>query len=180
MKSRLGYLFGGALLIVAIAVFIVGIGSTFSNLENMPRVAMPGSATLDMPIGPSTLYFETRSTIGGKLIESSGDFELDCELESSAGHRKVALMAPSSSVSYELTGYRGRNAYDVNVDSGGTYTLRCRSDGNKPFAIAIGTGAGSGMVVAALAAVPFLGGFALLLVTFLRRFRAARRLAAGR
>ena len=173
MKSKLGYLFGGALVLFAIAVAGIALSSAMSTMRGMQRVAMPGSAEITLPAGPSTLYIETTSHVGDRDIDTPGDFNLRCAAPG------LELRKPTSSVRYAMGGYKGHNAYDVDVDGGGAYTLVCHSDGNRPFAIAIGAGVGAWIVVAVLAVIPLLAGLALLLVTFLRRRARARSAAAA-
>ena len=173
MKSKLGYLFGGALVLFAFAVAGIALSSAMSTMRGMQRVAMPGSAEITLPAGPSTLYIETTSHVGDRDIDTPGDFNLRCAAPG------LELRKPTSSVRYAMGGYKGHNGFDVAVENGGRFTLTCESDGNQPFAIAIGAGVGAWIVIAVLAVIPLLGGIALLLVTFLRRRRAARRTAAG-
>ena len=165
MKSKLGYLFGIALLVIAGFVAGIAITVSISTMEGMQRVAMPGRADVMLPAGPSTLYVETRSKIGGTIIDTPGDFNLRCEIPG------VELHKPTSNVRYSMAGYTGHNAFDVTIDRGGKYALSCESDGGQPFAIAIGAGVGAWIVIAVIAVVPFLGGIALLVVTFIRRRR---------
>jgi len=167
VKSKLGYLFGGFLVLFAFAVFGIAFTSAMSTMENMQRVAMPGRAEVALPAGPSTLYLETRSKIGDRMIETDGDFDVRCEL---AG---LELQKPHSDVNYSLAGYKGHNAFDVTVATGARYTLTCASDGGKPFAIAVGAGVGAWIVIAVLAVLPLLAGLALLIVTFVRRRKRA-------
>src|SRR5579871_6677079 len=146
MKSRYGYLFGGFLVVFACMVAGLAITSAMSTMEGMQRVAMPGTAEVALPAGASTLYLETRSKIGDRVIDSGdGDFDVRCQL---AG---LELIKPASHVSYSLAGYRGHNAFDVLVSNGARYQLSCESDGGKPFAIAIGAGVGAWIVIAVLA-----------------------------
>ena len=169
MKSWLGYFFGGALLVIAAAVAWVGVSSGIATIKGMQRVAMPGTADITLPAGRSTLYVETHSRIGDTEIDSgSGDFRLHC---SAAG---LQLEKPTSKVSYAMGGYQGHNAFDVVVNTGGHFTLACSSDGDRKFAIAIGTGVGAWIVVTVVAIIPALAGIALLIVTILRRRRARR------
>lgn len=175
MKSWLGYFFGGALLVIAVAVAWVGVSSGVSTIKGMQRVAMPGDEDIVLPAGPSTLYIETHTKIGDQVIDSGeGDFRLRCDLESPPGWRKLELIKPKSHVSYSLGGYKGHNGFDVIVGTGGKYTLHCQSDGDRPFAIAVGTGVGAWIVVTVVAIIPALAGLALLIVTIIRRRRARR------
>ena len=167
MKSKLGYLFGAALIVIAAFVAGIAITVSTSTMKGMQRVAMPGTAEVTLPAGPSTLYVETHSQVGDKTIDTPGDFNLRCELPG------LELHKPTSNVRYSFAGYTGHNAFDVEVGSGGKYPLTCHSDGDKPFAIAIGAGVGAWIVIGVIAILPFLGGIALLLVTFIRRRRRA-------
>jgi hypothetical protein len=153
MRSKLGYLFGGFLIAFAAAVAGLALSTAISTMEGMQRVQMPGSASITLPVGPSTLY-----------AESARDVPVECTI---AG---LVLRAPSSSVRYSLAGHRGRKVYDVDVALGGRYELVCR--GEQPFEIAIGAGVGAWIVIAVLAVLPLLGGIALVIVTAVRRRRA--------
>jgi hypothetical protein len=175
VKSKLGYLFGAALVVIAIAVAGIAMSSAYSTMEGMQRVVMPGDADITLPAGPSTLYVETTSKIGDRVIESDGNWNFRCKV--SGG---VDLHKPGSDVRYSFAGYTGHNAFDVDAPTGGKFTLSCESEGKDAFVIAIGAGVGAWIVIGVLAVVPLLGGIALLLVTFLRRRSAAKRTAASR
>jgi hypothetical protein len=153
VRSRLGYLFGGFLIAFAFAVAGLALSTAISTMEGMQRVRMPGTAHVLLPAGPSTLY-----------VESERDFAVTC------GAPGLELHVPTSRVRYSLAGYRGHNAYDVDLPLGGSFELVCRGD--EPFVIAIGSGVGAWIVIAVLAVIPLLGGIALVVVTFLRRRRA--------
>jgi hypothetical protein len=181
VRSRYGYLFGGALVLIAVAIIVIAFTTAVSTIEGMQRVAMPGRAELVLPIGPSTLYIEGDSKIGDRVIANGHSVDVvDCELESPPGVGNVELMRPNASVSYTAGGYRGHNGFDVNVATGGTYQLTCKSAEVSEFAVAVGAGIGSWMVIAVLAFIPGVAGIVLLVVTIVRRYRAARRIAEAR
>ena len=169
MKSKIGYLFGGALIVFAFAVAGIAVTTAISTMEGMQRVVMPGQADVTLPAGPSTLYVETHSKIGDRTIETDGDFNFRCSISG------LELHKPGSNVSYSLAGYKGHNAFDVEVATGGHFTLACQTESQQPFVIAIGAGVGSWIVIAALAVLPLLGGLALLIVTFIRRRKLTAR-----
>lgn len=174
MKSWLGYFFGGALLVIAVAVAWVGVSSGIATIKGMQRVAMPGTAKVVLPVGPSTLYLETQSKIGDQVIDS-GDapFQVHCRLNG-PGSGDLPLGKPHSQVRYSLGGYKGHNVFDIVVATGAPYDLTCESEGDRPFAIAVGTGVGAWIVVTVVAIIPALAGIALLIVTTVRRRRARR------
>ena len=154
MRTRLGYLFGGFLVAFACAVAGLAYISATSTMEGMQRVTMPGKAAVTLPGGPSTLY-----------VEGDAKLVVRCQIPG------LELTKPRSRVSYSLAGYRGYNAFDVDVVSGGRYELECNAE--RAFVIAIGSGVGAWIVIAVLAVIPLLGGIALLLVTYLRRRRSS-------
>lgn len=154
MRSRLGYLFGGFLIVFAFAVAGLALSTATSTMEGMQRVAMPGSGEIVLPAGPSSLY-----------AESERDFTVEC------GAAGLALRQPPEPVTYSLAGHRGRKIYDVDVAQGGRYTLACKGDA--PFTIALGAGVGAWQVIAVLAVIPLVIGIALVIATFVRRRRGA-------
>lgn len=153
MRSRLGYLFGGFLIAFAFAVAGLALSTATSTMEGMQRVAMPGSAEIVLPAGPSSLY-----------AESERDFAVEC---TAAG---LVLRRPPQPVTYSLAGHRGRKIYDVDVAQGGRYALACT--GEAAFSVALGAGVGAWQVIAVLAVIPLLIGIALLVATRVRRRRA--------
>lgn len=150
MKSRLGYLFGGFLLLFAGMVAWLALSTASSTMQAMQRVKMPGRASISLPVGPSALYAE-------------GAEHVQCNAVG------LALRAPAEPVTYSLAGYHGRKVYDVDVASGGRYELECT--GEQPFAIAIGAGVGAWGVIAWLSLIPAAIGLALAIATYVRRRR---------
>ena len=148
MKSRLGYLFGGFLVVFAGMVAWLALATATSTMQGMQRVQMPGLATISLPVGPSAFYAE-------------GAEHVQCNAVG------LALRAPAEEVTYSLAGYRGRKVYDVDVATGGRFELEC--SGEKPFAIAIGAGVGAWGVIAWLSLIPAVIGVALVVATFVRR-----------
>ena len=59
ISSRLGYVFGGALVAFAGLVALIAITTSMATMRGMQRVAMPGRAAIMLPVGPSTVYCET-------------------------------------------------------------------------------------------------------------------------
>jgi hypothetical protein len=187
--------FGAALVVIAISVIVIGLSSATAAIEGMQRVAMPGHAQVVLPVGPSTLYVENRSKVGERVIDTTVDDVRDdddegwnawnraagvaCDLDGPPGSPKVALSERMGHVHYSVEDYAGIAAFDVVVDTGGTYQLTCKSNHDLEFAIAIGAGVGARIVIGLLGLIPMLGGIGLLIVTFVRRFRAARRAAAA-
>ncbi|HUJ57113.1 MAG TPA: hypothetical protein VLX92_01410 [Kofleriaceae bacterium] len=178
MRSRLGYLFGGALIVFAAMLAGLALSTALSTMRGMQRVVMPGRADITLPSGPSTLYSEYHSHVGDKDYETERGFKFHCSIEDPGMHG-VTIANSASSVSYSLGGYAGHAAFDVAARDGGHYTLVCDSDDNHPFVMAIGAGVGAWIVIAGLAAIPLCAGIALVVVTIVRRRRAARRAAAS-
>ncbi len=151
MKSWLGYLISGFLVVFALAVGTIALTSAQSTMRGMQRVAMPGRVDIMLPLGPSTLYAEP-AEIGAH-----------CTL----ADPRVELRAVSSAVRYDLAGFTGRSIYDATAREGGRYAITCEAA--RAFTLAIGAGVGSWVVVVAIAGVPMLIGLGFLAATFVRR-----------
>lgn len=179
--SRVWYLVAGGLVMVAVAVGATGVMQASSTVEEMPRVVMPGRSEVVLPAGTTTLYLETESRVGGTAYVVPGEgVGFACAVRSEAGST-MPVTQPMSKVSYTIGGFSGRNAFDVEIASAGTYILTCDApEGTSQFVIAIGRGIGTWIVVGIVGGlVPFSAAVVLALVVFFRRRRQLRAGAAG-
>lgn len=174
LTSRVWYLVAVGFLISAIGVAVIGYTQMRSTIDGMRRVVMPGKDEIVLPAGLTTLYAEQRSRIDGTVYEADPAGTFRCSV--SVGGREMPLVVPTSSVSYELAGYAGHNAFDVQIDEPGTYTVAC--DADQRFVMAIGRGVGAWLMMMVIAIVPAMAALAITLVVRLRRGRQLRRIAA--
>jgi len=168
------YLVAAGLIASAVTMAVVGFTQMLATVENMQRVAMPGRAEISLPAGQSALYVESRSMIGGKPLEVSGEFQYRCGIDEPT--RKATLTKTATTVEYSIGDYAGTSAWDVDVEQAGRYTLVCEAP--EPFAIAVGRGVGAWIVIAVVGLVPFLAGVIIILVVFFKRRRQRRALVA--
>src|SRR5262245_6094861 len=133
MTSRIWYVVACGFIATAAAIGMIGFTNMVSTVEGMYRVAMPGRAEIMLPAGPTTLYVERRSKLDGKIYDT-GELEFRCGVADAQG-RQVEAQQSSSSVEYSIVGYTGHSAFDVTVDTPGTYTLACEAPG--PFVMAV-------------------------------------------
>jgi hypothetical protein len=176
MTSKAWYFVAGGLLLAAVMMGLLGVTQFISTVEGMHRVAMPGKAEVVLPVGPTTLYVESRSIIDGKAYQAEEGLSFRCAVTDQAG-AAIQLEPSSSSVSYGIGDHAGRNAFDVRIETAGTYTLACEAPG--PFVLAIGRGVGTWIVVALVGAlVPGLLGVITLIIVVVLRSSQKRRAAA--
>jgi hypothetical protein len=174
MTTRVWYLVAAGLMISAATMAILAYGQMTGRVEGMQRVAMPGRAEITMPAGTSTLYVERTSRLGGKTYDVTGELEPRCAIDERQG-RKVTLTTPKANVMYAISGFAGKNTWDLDVMAPGSYTLVCEA--GQPFVIAIGQGIGAWIVVAAVGVVPFLIGAVIIAIVFFKRRGQKKRLA---
>jgi hypothetical protein len=152
----------------AIAIALTGFNQSNETVTGMQRRLMPGKHEIALAAGRTTLYFEERSEIDGRVIEAPPSLELHCTMTDEAG-RQARIETPASDLRYEVERYRGHSALDVQINAPGTYALACQ--GPTPFVLALGGGIGAWRVVAIVGGiVPAIAGLLLAaLVTIKRR-----------
>jgi hypothetical protein len=168
MTSRKWYWLAPALMVVGVAHLAHQITRLKSDVEGLQRAVMPGSASIALPSGDTTLYFERRSIVRGELFDVTGPMELRCSVTDPAG-TAVSIEHPTSSVSYQVGRYAGANMFDLHVDVAGTYLLTCEAPSR--FVMAVGSGIGTRIVVGVLGLLlaVALGGIAFVVVRTRRR-----------
>jgi hypothetical protein len=136
---------------IAAALAGIGFSQAASTVQDMQRAPMPGLVEVVLPPGPTTLYVE-------------GDApNVTCSI---AGPGQV-VQRPSEARTYDSEGFRGRAALDLQVPTGGTYSIACR--GAESFQIAVGQGAGAARVLMLAAVLPALGGLIAFFVVWRKR-----------
>ena len=177
MTSKVWYVVAAGLLVSGIAIAVTGISQSISTVEGMNRVAMPGKAEIVLPIGDTTLYAESRSIIDGKVYAIEGELDFRCGIADAAG-KPIPLARASSRVSYSAGGYQGHNVFDVHVDTAGTYVLSCEAP--RPFALAIGRGVGTWIVIGLVGGlVPAAAAVLMCVIVLVKRSRQRRRARAA-
>lgn len=166
------YLVGAGMIISAIAIVGISYGQYTKTVGGMQRVVMPGRVDITLPIGPSTLYAESRSIVEGTPYEPPADLRFECGIEPAAG---ITFKRSTASVSYSYGDFAGHNAFEVSVPKPGTYTLSCEAA--QPFVMGIGRGVGAWTVIALVGTVPAFGGLVVILLVMLKRRKQLRRAA---
>ena len=162
------YLVGMGLIGSALAIAITAFAQMGSTVEGMRRFVMPGRAELMSSDGLTTIFFERRSSVDGRQVDSPEDLRFACTIED-ANHRPIELRQPHATVSYAYGDYAGRSVFDFDGVPG-KVTLACT--GPSPFALAVGGGVGAWIIVAIVGGlVPGLAGVFVLVFVFVKRRR---------
>jgi hypothetical protein len=148
------------------------------------QVVVPGVAELRLEeAGAYTIFHETGATIDGRYYASDQVSGLAVTVTDPDG-RPVEVHAPGSTTSYEFGGREGHSIFAFEVDRPGTYLLSGEYPGGSGGEVVLGVAHGFGrrlvLTIAGTLALSFGAaglGLALAAVTFLRRYRAKRRLA---
>jgi len=144
MTSRKWYVLAAALVVLGVVLATTAFGRLDVAIDGLPRVSMPGQATIELPAGATTLYVEHRSAVAGESLSTADKLGFRCQVTDPAG-APVVLGRPTASVTYGRDGETGENVFDLHVAAAGTYTLVCAAP--DPFVIAIGRGVGTQIVL---------------------------------
>lgn len=117
--------------------------ATNAKVKAMPRMKVPGEATLELSKGSHTGFLEENSIVDGESI--SGVPSVTCSAKTAAGD-KLALGSPSASTSYSFGSFSGESAMTLDVPEDGAYTITCTGSGSG--ALAFGSGIGWLIVIA--------------------------------
>jgi hypothetical protein len=117
----------------AIAVVGIGLGIPTAvvlgnhRLHAYQRVVMPGSADLRLAAATKyTVYYESRSVVGGRRFDTGPLGDLTCGLQDVSGETTVPLNAIGFSSTYSFgTSYVGAAIYDFRSNGAGRYVLSC-------------------------------------------------------
>ncbi|HWU90475.1 MAG TPA: hypothetical protein VN253_24590 [Kofleriaceae bacterium] len=178
MTSKVWYVLAGGLMATAIAIAGTALSQSSATIEEMTRMVVPGRAEIVLPMGDTTLYAESRSVVDGKAYVLDGRLELHCGVADTAG-TPAPIVRSLSEVSYSIGGYAGRSVFDVHIATPGTYVFECEGDAAHPFALAIGHGIGTWIVVGLVGGlVPGLLAVVVFVVVLVKRSRQRRRARA--
>lgn len=178
MTSRKWYWLLPALVAAGIANLVFQLASMESDVEGMQRAVMPGSASIALPAGDTTLYLERTSWLNGEVYEVTGSVQVRCRVTDPAG-APVSIERPMSSVSYTTGRYVGVGMFDLHVAAAGTYQLTCEAPSR--LVLAVGRGVGTRILVAVLGTFLGLGlGVAAFVVVLVRRSNQRRNAGLAR
>lgn len=177
--SRRGFAVGAAIialgLAAAVAWFVVGLVGLADAVEDLERVAIPGSGTVTLEEGRAAAYYET------DLGEDAPVPPLEIRVDAPRGGPPVEVGAHSGEVSYSFSGHSGQSVAGLEVPRDGRYRVTVDAPaGAAPDAeIAVGEGVGGRLVGAILGAIAIVlvGGVAgtIVLVRTASRNARARR-----
>jgi hypothetical protein len=165
--SRLGYVFAGLVAIAAvggaIAWFVVAFTSLGDKVDELHRIEVPGSATIELDAGDKAVYWEGRGASPPLRIAV---LKVDGEAIDVGPH--------GGEVTYEVNGHNGTSIAGFEVPEDGRYVVSV--EGRRGL-IAVGDGVGGRIVSAVVGGLAiFFGGLllcGLLLILTARRRRAA-------
>jgi hypothetical protein len=176
MRSRLGYVIGGALaavgVIAAVAWFVVSLARLGDDIDRFERVSIPGEGTVQLDAREYVLYYE-----GSNAEQFVPRFRI--QIVDAQTRAPLEIEPYSGSLTYSLSGHEGSAQGTVTPPQAGSYAVR--TDGEA----AIGANVAFGRSIAwpilwsilgavAIGLVLFGSGVALLIVTAVRRSRASR------
>lgn len=149
--SKFFYGIAGGVLVVGIVLFVIilvkGITSSVDRL-NM-RVLVPCSELLELnEKGDYTIYFEYRSVVDGKMVETRDINGLKCSLMNTNTAEYIELKSTSNSSNYSLGGRKGYSVFEFSIDQPGEYEFEAiyeNRDGEEAV-LAIGKGFGSALI----------------------------------
>jgi len=181
---------------VAVIVLLAGLGAAgwtmWHGLGGMAGSFMhllaPASATFDLAeAGTYTIFHESPGVIDGKTYVSSNISGLTVKITGPGGE-PVPVARPSGKSTYSYGSREGVSFQIFTIASPGQYRISAAYPNGKsgdPAVLAVEHGFGVRLLFTVLQAVGFgivgaVGGLVIFLVTFIRRARQRRRLAAAR
>jgi hypothetical protein len=173
LTSRIWYGVALGLIVPGIATTVLGFTQLAEAVEGLQRVVMPGKAEIVLPAGPTTLYGERRSLVGGKAYQNE-ELSFQCRALDPRGGA-VRLAPAASRVSYSVGDYAGSSDIDLDIPAAGMYVVECEAPA--PFVLAIGQGVGAWIVVSIIGAIPIGLGVLMALIVLIKRSRQKRRAA---
>jgi hypothetical protein len=180
--------------VVAALVFVVGLvafaGFLFFRLrdldEGFRQVVVPGSSdiVLDEP-GTWTIYRETGSSVGGKYYGYADLTGLEVVVRTPSGET-VTLTAPGVNENYTIGGREGVAIFRFEAPAPGVYQLEARYPAGREGSegvLAVGRMFMTNLLITifggiGIAMTSFTLALVIAVVTFVRRYRAKRRLAS--
>jgi hypothetical protein len=186
MPGRKWYAVAAIILCVGVAVFGIFLFLRIRSFaEDFQRVVVPGSAEVTIDeAGTWTIYQEAGSSFGGVVYGTADLTGLQVEVFAPSG-ASIPVMPPNVSETYEIGGRRGYAIFRFEAPEAGTYRLTARYPGGTGATgiLTVGQGFTLGIVWTVFGAIAILMvaiTLALLVaaVTFVKRYRARRRIAA--
>jgi len=184
MPGRKWYVVAGLVFVVGTCAFaatlffgIRGLGKDFA------RFTAPGAIEFQVSEpGRHTIYRETGS-LGGVYYETTDVAGLEVTVRAPDGSR-VALSAPAMDQTYTVPGRRGYSIFQFDAGVTGRYRIDARypAGGGSETILAVGRGFTADIVLlvsasVGMALVTVVSSLGIAAVTFVQRYRAARRRA---
>ena len=192
IASRRGYGVAAALLMLAIPAFVLPVRQQAAEVRKrifgFPRVVVPGTAEVDLPSGPLTVFYEKRSVIAGRSFETSMAFPaMRLELRGPDGVA-VPLETSPATVIYNRPPYHAHGVAEAELPAAGRYTLvaeappedtadRVLALGHLPVVDLVKGGAFGVYGGAVLLAFAFVMASVIAILTWMRRHPPANRQA---
>jgi len=149
MLSRAAYVLCLAPAVIGVPLSLAQYRTIVAQIEDMPRMVIPGSRTLELAAGEYHVFGESESVVDGVPIENTEfSFKAPCTMVD-ASNRTIEL--GSRGTQKYSHPYRGRSMYRVTLPEAGRYTLRCEDDGTGAAVVAIGNGQSTLSVLALIA-----------------------------
>ena len=187
MSGRKGYAAAALVLVAGLAAAGAFLFLRLRDLgAGLEQVVVPGVAELRLEeAGGYTIFHETGATVDGRYYASDEVSGLAVSVTDPDG-RPVEVRAPASTTSYEFGGREGRSILAFEIERPGTYQLSGEYPDGSGTEVVLGVAHGFGrrlaLTIAGTLALAFGSagvGLGLAVVTFLRRYRAKRRVSGG-
>lgn len=180
MSARAGKWVGAAIIVAAVAGavawFVLGFARFGDAVDDLERVAVPGTAFVGLSEGRKAIYYE------GPGGEDADIPPLQVSVIPVGGGGALTIEDHSGKVTYSVSGHAGRSFAGMSVPSDGQYAVSVEAPSGAPgnAQIAIGRGLGRRLLVTLLGAFAILlagvgGGVALIVITARRRSSPAAR-----
>ena len=171
MTSRRGYLYALIVLAAGLGTLALMILRMKGQVDDLTRIAVPGTSELSLPAGESIGYGEPSPDAIGDV-----SFSARCNAVAADGS-KVELGTPTAKVTYALGSHQGVSILSINAEHAGKVTLTCTA--TEPFILAVGGGVGTSILIGVLAGVGgFFGALTIAVLTWVKRRGDKRRAQA--
>ena len=127
MRSRLGYVLPFLIIAVGLAAFLTPLLSRNAQMDgriaSFQRVRIPGTAAVDLPAGPITVFYEKRSILNGERLATAMTFPPTQLRLTAPDGAPVELTTSTQTVIYNRPPYHAHSVAYGTLPAAGTYTL---------------------------------------------------------
>lgn len=163
-------------IILFVVVLVTGITSSINSIDI--QVVVPGTNTIELKeSGNYNIYFEHKSTVAGKVFDTSNINGLVCKLKNTETGEYVKLENASTS-RYSINGREGQGLFKFTIDKSGLYEIDASYENGEgeQAVLAIGKGFGGNLArTIVLCFVILLGSISASIIIFVHTFNKRRK-----